>query len=241
MTSTGEDRQDPLAASTGQDFSVILRTAKELTANSVVVLFLGGGRIEATYLWSENGNADVAAPAAISGGPELHQILSRGGALQAGTAAACALRAAVAPAANSFLLFTRQIRKCTVVMAFGFAARQPPHASIPPAAAERLDLVAFATWSSRQLDRLQTELQVVNQKLASRKLVERAKALLQTELQIDERQAYEHLRKTSRQRRITIAKLAEEVLRRPAAELGTQSKPECPKPECPKPDCPKPD
>jgi len=115
------------------------------------------------------------------------------------------------------LLFSRPIKKCVVVIAFGFAEENPPHASVPQAAAERLDLAAFATWSSRQLERLHTELNVVNQKLAGRKLVERAKALLQAEFQMDEPQAYEHLRKKSRQRRITIAKVAEELLRRSAA------------------------
>lgn len=46
-----------------------------------------------------------------------------------------------------------------------------------------------------------------------RKLVERAKALLQAELAMDEPRAYEYLRQNRRRQRITIAKLAEKVLR----------------------------
>jgi hypothetical protein len=228
MTITGEDCRDSPGAPANQELSAILRTAKELTANSAVVLFLSGSRLEVVHRWSDSSRSDarwtdsgasLSSAALLNGGPELHRALAQGGVVKAGAQVAHILRAA-APTANSFLLFTRQIRKCVVTIAFGFAAEHSPHASVPQAAAERLDLAAFATWSARQLNQLHTELQVVNQKLAGRKLVERAKSLLQAELQIDEQQAYEYLRKKSRQRRITIAKLAEEVLRRSAAEIG---------------------
>jgi hypothetical protein len=239
MTVTGEDCRgplstspDPLGASIDQEFSVILRTAKELAANSVVVLLIGGGRLEVIHRWSKCSPVAVPSPVPLTGGPELHQVLAGlGGPVCPGSPLARVLHAAAGPAANSFVLFTRQIQKSVVAIAFGFAVEHPPYSSIPQAAAEQLALAAYATWSSRQLDRLHTELNVVNQRLAGRKLVERAKALLQAELQLDERQAYEHLRKKSRQRRITIAKLAEEILRRPGAEIGHGSKPECPEPD----------
>jgi hypothetical protein len=234
MTVTGEDCRgplstsgDPLGASVDQEFSVILRTAKELAANSVVVLLIDGGRLEVMHRWSKCGPVAILNPVPLTGGPELHQVLTGfGGPVCPGSPLARVLHAAAGPAANSFVPFTRQIQKSVVAIAFGFALERPPYSSIPPAAAEHLDLAAYAIWSSRQLDRLHTELHVVNQRLAGRKLVERAKALLQAELQLDERQAYEHLRKKSRQRRITIAKLAEEILRRSAAELGPQSRPD---------------
>jgi AmiR/NasT family two-component response regulator len=234
MTVTGEDCRgplstspDPLGASIDQEFSVILSAAKELAANSAVVLLLGGGRLEVIHRWSKCGPVAVSSPVPLTGGPELHQVLAgHGGPVCPGSPLARVLRAAAGSAANSFVLFTRQLQKSVVAIAFGFAAEPPPYSSVPQAAAERLNLAAYAMWSSRQLDRLHTELHVVNQRLAGRKLVERAKALLQAELQLDERQAYEHLRKKSRQRRITIAKLAEELLRRSAAELGPQSPPD---------------
>jgi hypothetical protein len=225
MTIIGEDCRDLPGAPANQELSTILRTAAELNANSVVVLFLRAGRLEIVHRWSESWGSRSSA-ALIDGGPELQRMLAHAGAIAASTELGCVLRAAAAPDANSFLLFTRQIRKCVVTIAFGFSAEHSPHESIPQAAAERLDLAAFATWSARQLNQLHTELQVVNQKLAGRKLVERAKALLQAQLQLDEPRAYEYLRKKSRQRRITIAKLAEEVLRRSAAEIGTLFEPD---------------
>jgi len=70
----------------------------------------------------------------------------------------------------------------------------------------------LAARSLKEVDRLRAELRAVNGRFAGRKLVERAKGVLQSQRGLDEPQAYEHLRRMSRQRRLPMAKLAEEIL-----------------------------
>jgi hypothetical protein len=122
------------------------------------------------------------------------------------------LKSAAALEANSFLLFPWRARRRLVIIVFGFAERQPPHASVPAEVTESLNLAALAAWSLKEVSRLHAELRNVNDRFAGRKLVERAKATLQTERGMNEQQAYEYLRKLSRRRRITMAKLAEDLL-----------------------------
>ena len=70
----------------------------------------------------------------------------------------------------------------------------------------------LAARSLKEVDRLRAELRAVNARFAGRKLVERAKCVLEAQHGMNEPQAYEHLRRMSRQRRIAMAKLAEEIL-----------------------------
>jgi AmiR/NasT family two-component response regulator len=57
-------------------------------------------------------------------------------------------------------------------------------------------------------------------------MVERAKGVLQVEQGISEAGAYEHLRRLSRKRRITLAALAEEVIRECRARDDAAEPPE---------------
>ena len=74
-------------------------------------------------------------------------------------------------------------------------------------------LAALATWLSTEIRRLQRELTVVSGRLGQSKTLERAKGLLQGQHGWSEPQAYEHLRKLSRQRRKPMAEIAQAVLR----------------------------
>jgi AmiR/NasT family two-component response regulator len=99
-----------------------------------------------------------------------------------------------------------------VTIVFGFAESRPPLDSVPPHVAEKINLAALAAWSAKEIACLRAELRAVNRQFAGRKLVERAKGILQTEHGMSEQQAYELLRKMSRQRRIAMAKLAEDLV-----------------------------
>jgi hypothetical protein len=135
--------------------------------------------------------------------------------VRADTPAAVFLTSAVAPVAKSFVLFPWRAQRRAVIIVFGFADREPAYESIPAHLEQELNLAALATWSLKEVDCLRAELRTVNDRFAQRKLVERAKCVLQAERGMDEQQAYEHLRKLSRQRRIPMSKLAEGLLASP--------------------------
>jgi signal transduction protein with GAF and PtsI domain len=60
--------------------------------------------------------------------------------------------------------------------------------------------------------RLESEVETLSRKLADRKLLDRAKGLLQASFQWTEEEAYLHLRRTSRQRRTPMRDIAREVI-----------------------------
>ena len=66
-----------------------------------------------------------------------------------------------------------------------------------------------ASWTR---NRLQSELEKVTQQLADRKVLERAKGLLQARNQWSEEEAYLHLRNTSRRRRTPLRQIAREII-----------------------------
>src|ERR1017187_5194287 len=66
-----------------------------------------------------------------------------------------------------------------------------------------------ASWTR---NRLQSELEKVSQQLADRKVLERAKGLLQARNQWSEEEAYLHLRNTSRRRRTPLRQIAREII-----------------------------
>lgn len=84
---------------------------------------------------------------------------------------------------------------------------------IPSEISATARLAALATWMSIEVRRLQRELTVVSGRLGQSKTVERAKGLLQAQHGWSEPQAYEYLRKLSRQRRKPMAEIAQAVLR----------------------------
>ena len=72
--------------------------------------------------------------------------------------------------------------------------------------------IGFLVGSEIELARLETQVTKLSQQLETRKLVERAKGILQRELQIDEEQAYLTLQRQSRQRRISMKEVAEAIV-----------------------------
>ncbi len=120
-----------------------------------------------------------------------------------------------APTSNSFLLVPWRARHNGITLVFGFETPEPASSSIPAHLAESINLASLAAWSLNEVARLRAELRHANQSFAGRKMVDRAKALLQSEHGMDEQQAYEYLRRMSRQRRITLSQLAEDFLGAP--------------------------
>jgi len=104
-------------------------------------------------------------------------------------------------------------RAQTAAIVFGFTDPASASASLPEGVASELDLIALAFWSAHEVGKLRAEVKAANARLAGRKLVERAKGVLQTERGITEESAYAYLRGQSRRRRITLTKIAEEVIR----------------------------
>ncbi len=70
--------------------------------------------------------------------------------------------------------------------------------------------------------KLESEVEELSRKLADRKLLDRAKGLLQARHQWTEEEAYLHLRRTSRQRRIPMRDVAQEVIQNAPAPGGEE-------------------
>jgi hypothetical protein len=130
----------------------------------------------------------------------------------AGSGLAALFRDSISEHSQSFLLFPWQGGGNKVAGVIGFAESSPPVSQVPDAVVENLSLLGWATWSANEIARLRGQLRIVNERLAGRKLVERAKGALQTERSFSEEQAYEYLRNLSRKRRITLAELSAEIL-----------------------------
>jgi hypothetical protein len=197
---------------------VLARAAFELGANSLAVLALGSGGVEIVCCPSRS----LRGPLAAAGSAEVYDVLAAAPeSISAQSPVARFLTSALAPDSNSFILMPCHVPRPAVSILLGFAALQPAYSEVPPHSAESLGLAALAAWSLIELNRLRTELRSVNQSLAGRKLVHRAKCLLQSERGMDEQQAYEYLRKLSRQRRVPMPKLAERLLGAGAGSLKT--------------------
>src|SRR5579883_327115 len=89
---------------------------------------------------------------------------------------------------------------------------------------QTISMVGFLVGAEIEMARLESEKNQLSDQLETRKLVERAKGLLQRELGIDENQAYRMMQKESRQRRKNMREIAEAVILseelRRAAETG---------------------
>ncbi len=75
-----------------------------------------------------------------------------------------------------------------------------------------ISTVGFLVGAEIEMARLETENTHLSQKLATRKIVERAKGILQRDLSIDEEQAYLALQRQSRQTRKSMHEVAEAVV-----------------------------
>jgi hypothetical protein len=171
-------------------------------------------RTEIAHVWSVAGDE-------ASGRVPDESLFRVDGAIDAGSLSAKILRETISRNAHSFLAHLWQVNRQAngqanrqaVSIVLGFAGREPSLRRLPDAVAASLNLVALAFWSACEIARLRAELKAANERLAGRKLVERAKGVLQLERGISEESAYEYLRGQSRRRRITLTKLAEEVVR----------------------------
>ena len=203
-----------LDAHLSEGLSVLAHAAGQMEACSVAVVVLEPGRpIRMVYWWPDGG---ANAGAASSAGSEIRAVLER---LEepviADAAIARLLREAAASEARSFLLLPCPEQQCQVVIAFGYSSERPACCSAPKEVSAVVRLAALATWAVPEARRLRRDLHLINERLRHRKMVERAKGLLQVWHSWDEQQAYEHLRRLSRQRRKTLAETAQDLLRIP--------------------------
>ena len=97
-------------------------------------------------------------------------------------------------------------------IAFGFARSSTPEGVATGEMARAASLASVAVWSVYEVFRLHCEIAIVNDRLGARKLIEQAKGMLQTERGLDEQQAYAHLRRLSRQRRMRMSEIATDLL-----------------------------
>jgi uroporphyrinogen-III synthase len=88
--------------------------------------------------------------------------------------------------------------------------RNPHHYT--PWEVQTISMVGFLVGAEIEMARLEGEKSALSGQLESRKVVERAKGLLQRELGIDEEQAYRMMQKESRQRRKNMREIAEAVI-----------------------------
>jgi hypothetical protein len=200
---------EPCALEKG--FEGVARLAAAFGANNVTVLVLGAASVEIAY--RRTGAGDVLPPgASIPCEFETRVALdSIQGPIPKGSSVTRFLTSAIAPHSKSFILFPWRERPGAVTIAFGFEDAEPA-CVIPDHVVDSLNLAALAIWSLKEVRRLREELRAVNQNFAARKTVERAKGVLQSERGMSEQQAYEYLRCMSRQRRVTISRLAEDLL-----------------------------
>ena len=88
--------------------------------------------------------------------------------------------------------------------------RQPHHYT--PWEVQTISTVGFLVGAEIEMARLESENNTLSEQLETRKLVERAKGLLQRELGLDEEQAYRMMQKESRQRRKNMREISEAIL-----------------------------
>jgi len=113
---------------------------------------------------------------------------------------------------TSFLIFSWGTQHYNAAIAFGFTVPSAPEVLLGGDIPTTVKLASVATWSVYETLRLHSELAIVNERLGKRKLIERAKGLLHVEHGLDEQQAYEHLRRLSRQRRMRMSDIAKDLL-----------------------------
>lgn len=75
-----------------------------------------------------------------------------------------------------------------------------------------ISMLGFLVGAEMEMARLESETALLSEKLESRKVIERAKGILQRELGIGEEQAYLTLQKQSRQRRKSMKEVAEALI-----------------------------
>jgi ANTAR domain len=193
-----------------EGLSALRAVATGMGANSVSVFLVKDDRtMRNLYMWPESGTerAEVQLERALAG-----VLRNFTGYASENSPIAGFLRGAFQPGSTSFLFCSWGTDRLNGAIAFGFVSSSIPEglaASEMPSAAR---LASVAVWSVYEVFRLHAELVVVNDRLGGRKLIERAKGMLQAERGLDEQQAYAHLRRLSRQRRMRMSEIATDLL-----------------------------
>ena len=86
-----------------------------------------------------------------------------------------------------------------------------PHAYLPREV-KAISTVGHLVGAAIEMARLEAQVEELSDKLATRKLVERAKGILQRDLGLDEEGAYSFLHKNARQRRKPMREIAEAII-----------------------------
>jgi hypothetical protein len=205
-----EKEHEQVVASASSGLS---RAATALGAEVIALLETAGSQVLVTSLWScARDHAPQRQfiewrrlPAEAIGARAVTR-------LSAGSPLAALLRDLISQRSQSFLLVPWQGAPQALTGVIGFRAPDPPVGEVPEPVVENLRLLGWTDWSAREIVRLRAELKTVNERLAGRKLVERAKSTLQADLSINEDSAYQYLRSQSRRRRITLAALSAEIV-----------------------------
>lgn len=190
--------------------SALRAVADEVGASSVSVFLVTDGRtVRNLYTWPESGmeRGEVHLERTLAG---LLQNFS--GYASENSPIARFLNGAFQPGGTSYLLFSWGTDRLNGAVAFGFDASSTPKGLAADEMPPTVGLASVAAWSVYEVFRLHSELVVVNERLGTRKLIERAKGMLQAERGLDEQEAYAHLRKLSRQRRMRMSEIATDLL-----------------------------
>lgn len=84
---------------------------------------------------------------------------------------------------------------------------------LEPVKSEELQAAIVLAWSRfQQLRQLESEVGDLRRALASRKIIERAKGILMAERSYSEAEAFDHIRRESQNRRVSMAEIAQSIL-----------------------------
>lgn len=90
----------------------------------------------------------------------------------------------------------------------------------PFSASDLLPAIQIALSRGQELIDLEAEIADLSERLETRKLLDRAKGILQVKMKLSEPEAYRWMQKASMDRRLTIAQVAETVIRQLAEDEG---------------------
>ena len=88
-----------------------------------------------------------------------------------------------------------------------------------------ISMIGFLVGAEIEMARLDSEISQLSEQLETRKVVERAKGILQRELGLSEQEAYSTLQRQSRQRRRSMKEIAEAIILSDDIKRGKQGEP----------------
>jgi hypothetical protein len=173
-----------LEARLREGLSALEAVANEMGALSVAVFLMRDGRtMRNLSIWPESNMAggEVQLERAVR-----DTLRNFAGYAAENSPIAKFLQRTFKPRGTSFPLFRWGTDRLQALIVFGFGASSTAidceRSDLPRA----VGLAALATWSVYEVFRLHSELVIVNERLGTRKLIERAKGMLQTERGLDE-------------------------------------------------------